>query len=155
MQVLMMNARPFHDGKGGTNRWVIHWIGEAIERILLPEERVQEMLSKTRVEVPKPPPMVSAIEMDTPRRQDEAQRLKEMEVELKRFVDEQEQGKAVSRPPGKRPPPSSVDHSKEKEREPSPTPTALNSRGKFFAVALVLILSGVFTIFAFRQGKRS
>ena len=154
VEAVLMSARPFWDGKGGTNRWVIHRSGEIIDRALLPEYKVQEMFRQADAEMPQPPSMISAIELDAPRRREQAQRQHEMEEEIKRFVAEQERGKPVPRPPAIRIPSSSIDHSKDKEGQAVPEPSNPNSRPKFFGVALVLIVGCIFAIFAFRQANR-
>ena len=79
---ISMNAKIFLDDQGRAYRWIIYHYGDEIDCGPFAEEKVQEMLLQAGIKVPKPPPMVSAVELDAPRRQEETQRQQEMEEEI-------------------------------------------------------------------------
>jgi hypothetical protein len=152
-EAVLMNAQPFSDGRGATNRWVIHRTGEVINRSLLPEEKVQGMLRRAGIDAPKPPPMISAIELDTPRRQEEAQRQQDMDEQIKQSIAEEER-KGAPRPPRVRTPPLTPNEPKDKAGEATKELGDPNSRIKIFGIVLVLIVGSLFALFAFRQARR-
>jgi hypothetical protein len=150
-EAVLMNAQPFQDSNGRTNRWVIHKIGEEIGQCLLSELKVQEMMNQAGAHIPTPQPMVSTIEFDAPRRQEEAQMQQEMEQELKRVITEHELGKGSSRPPSARLSPTAPERPKDKARKATPKSDTPSSRTSFLGIALVLIVGSVLVVFAFRQ----
>ena len=151
-EAILLNAHSIQDKNGERYRWVIYRIGEAVDHTVLTEDKVQEIITRAGVAIPKPAPMISAIELDTPRRQEEAQRQQEMETEIQKFMADQEPGKASPRSPTVRIPPSSTEESKDTKGDVLPEPSP--SRPRYFGVGLVLFVGFAFTIFVFRQGRQ-
>lgn len=150
-EAMLMNAQPIRSTGGGSNRWIIYRIGEAIDPVLLDEKRVQEMLRKAGVQVPSPLYMPSAIELDAPRREEEARNQQEMEEDLKRYVATLE-NKPVPRPPRVVFSPPSDSNSTNQNEAPEEGGDA-GSRFKYFGAAAALLFGVVVAVFAFRQAK--
>jgi hypothetical protein len=147
-----MNANPFLNDQGRAYRWIIFQIGDEIDCNPFPEERIQEMLRQAGIDVPKPPPMPSAVELDAPRRQEEARNLQEMEEDLKRFVAAQE-SKPVPRPPRVALSPSS-DSNPVETTKPSAEASDATSGARLLGIGMVLLIGAVVAFFALRQANR-
>ena len=65
--VMLMSALPF-SANGLTRRGIVYLADGLVGEAIVNEQEIQEMLSRESIQVPRPPPMLRAVEMDRSRR---------------------------------------------------------------------------------------
>ena len=148
-EMVLMNAKPFLDEEMTTNRWVIHRIENHFYQSLLREDKLQTILREAGMKVPESAAMVSAVQLDAPRRQEELEWHRSADEALAELERKQNNPK----PPPTRFPRRSVEQEKEyaKTNQPSPDGSNPASAIKPLYIVLVVLLATTIGLFTLRR----